>query len=60
MCVCVVSRCVSQAKTRPPAMPHTANEKIARDTVRKMFTAADELQEAASDIHNAADVRSYQ
>ncbi len=39
MCVCVVSRCVSQAKTRPPAMPHTANEKIARDTVRKILAA---------------------
>ncbi len=39
MCVCVVSRCVCQAKTRPPAMPHTANEKIARDTVRKILAA---------------------
>ena len=65
VCVCVVSRCVSQAKTRPPAMPHidrkpgaktadSANEKIARDTMRKMFTAADELQEAASDMQTYA------
>ncbi len=60
--MCVVSGCVSQAKTRPPAMPRmdgkpaaktadSANEKM---WLTKMFTAAGELQEAASDMQTYA------
>ena len=57
VCVCVVSRCVFQAKTRPPAMPRMDGKpSLANgwEANGKMFTAAVELQEAASDMQTYA------